>query len=248
MQSCRTSRAYFLISLSCFFRFHFQPREFDVDVITVTHIKITNTNTTLAMFTSLTARSAIAPASFALKKNSTRAASSSSSSSSALFVKNTASMDEMDAPTSSGMVDIDTAMKRAEEAPVKSSGGQTYSENETFKEIMGFSGWAPEVINCRAGMIAFVAALGAEFQSYNHETFGAQLHNHVFSLVFASLLITAATFMPSMQNADKYTSKPSSKPYGVFTPEAELTNGRLAIVGLVAATVAEKVLGHGLFA
>ena len=202
------------------------------------------------MFTSLTARSAIAPASFALKKNSTRAASSSSSSSSssAMFVKNTASMDEMDAPTSSGMVDIDTAMKRAEEAPVKSSGGQTYSENETFKEIMGFSGWAPEVINCRAGMIAFVAALGAEFQSYNHETFGAQLHNHVFSLVFASVLITAATFMPSMQNADKYTSKPSSKPYGVFTPEAELTNGRLAIVGLVAATVAEKVLGHGLFA
>jgi len=166
-----------------------------------------------------------------------------------MFVKNTASMDEMDAPTSSSseMVDIDSAMKRAE-APVKSSGSQTYSENETFKEIMGFSGWAPEVINCRAGMIAFVAALGAELQSYNHETFGAQLHNHVFSLVFASLLITAATFMPSMQNADKYTSKPSSKPYGVFTPEAELTNGRVAIVGLVAATVAEKVLGHGIFA
>ena len=42
--------------------------------------------------------------------------------------------------------------------------GQTYSENkpETFKEIMGFAGWAPEVINCRAGMVAFVAAMGAE--------------------------------------------------------------------------------------
>ena len=37
---------------------------------------------------------------------------------------------------------------------------------------MGFAGWAPEVINCRAGMVAFVAAMGAEMQSYNHETFG----------------------------------------------------------------------------
>lgn len=171
---------------------------------------------------------------------------------SSVIVKNTASMDEMDGTTtssssSSDMVDIDSAMQRAESP---TNNGQTYSENkpETFKEIMGFAGWAPEVINCRAGMVAFVAAMGAELQSYNHETFGAQLHDHVFSLVFASLLITAASFMPSMQNAEKYTSKPSSKPYGVFTPEAEITNGRMAIIGLVAATIAEKVMGHGIFA
>lgn len=171
---------------------------------------------------------------------------------SSVIVKNTASMDEMDGTTtssssSSDMVDIDSAMQRAESP---TNNGQTYSENkpETFKEIMGFAGWAPEVINCRAGMVAFVAAMGAELQSYNHETFGAQLHDHVFSLVFASLLITAASFMPSMQNAEKYTSKPSSKPYGIFTPEAEITNGRMAIIGLVAATIAEKVMGHGIFA
>ncbi len=172
---------------------------------------------------------------------------------SSVIVKNTASMDEMDDGTtttsssSSDMVDIDSAMQRAESP---TNNGQTYSENkpETFKEIMGFAGWAPEVINCRAGMVAFVAAMGAELQSYNHETFGAQLHDHVFSLVFASLLITAASFMPSMQNAEKYTSKPSSKPYGIFTPEAEITNGRMAIIGLVAATIAEKVMGHGIFA
>ncbi|CAL6378042.1 unnamed protein product [Bathycoccus prasinos] len=159
--------------------------------------------------------------------------------SSSMIVKNTASMDEMDSTTtsssSSDMVDIDSAMQRAESPTMNN--GQTYSENkpETFKEIMGFAGWAPEVINCRAGMVAFVAAMGAELQSYNHETFGA-------------LLITAASFMPSMQNAEKYTSKPSSKPYGIFTPEAEITNGRMAIIGLVAATVAEKVMGHGIFA
>ena len=111
---------------------------------------------------------------------------------------------------------------------------------------MGFSGWAPEVINCRAGMIAFVAAMGAEMQS--HETFFAQFHDHVFSLVFASLLITVASFMPSMQNADDYTSKPSSKPYGIFTPKAELTNGRAAIVGLLTVTIVEKIMGHGFFA
>ena len=125
------------------------------------------------------------------------------------------------------MVDIDSAMQRAESPTMNN--GQTYSENkpETFKEIMGFAGWAPEVINCRAGMVAFVAALGAELQSYNHETFGAQLHDHVFSLVFASLLITVASFMPSMQNADDYTSKPSSKAVRDFYPEAELTERRM---------------------
>ena len=66
--------------------------------------------------------------------------------------------------------------------------------------------------------------------------------------VFASLLITVASFMPSMQNADDYTSKPSSKPYGIFTPEAELTNGRAAIVGLLTVTIVEKIMGHGFFA
>ena len=97
-------------------------------------------------------------------------------------------------------------MKRSESNPSTSTSQYADAGNkkpETFKEIMGFSGWAPEVINCRAGMIAFVAAMGAEMQS--HETFFAQFHDHVFSLVFASLLITVASFMPSMQNADDYT-------------------------------------------
>ena len=90
--------------------------------------------------------------------------------SSSMIVKNTASMDELDSTTtsssSSDMVDIDSAMQRAESPTMNN--GQTYSENkpETFKEIMGFAGWAPEVINCRAGMVAFVAAMGAELQSY----------------------------------------------------------------------------------
>merc|ERR1711959_32089 len=125
-------------------------------------------------------------------------------------------------------------MKRSESNPSTSTSQYSDAGNkklETFKEIMGFSGWAPEVINCRAAMIAFVAAMGAEMQS--HETFFAQFHDHVFSLVFASLLITVASFMPSMQNADNYTSKPS----GIFTPEAELTNGRAAIVGLLTVTI-----------
>ena len=147
------------------------------------------------------------------------------------------------------MVNIDEAMKRSESNPSTSTSQYSDAGNkkpETFKEIMGFSGWAPEVINCRAGMIAFVAAMGAEMQS--HETFFVQFHDHVFSLVFASLLITVASFMPSMQNADNYTSKPSSKPYGIFTPEAELTNGRAAIVGLLTVTIVEKIMGHGFFA
>ena len=147
----------------------------------------------------------------------------------------TASFDEMDK-----QVPIDEALKRSETSSKKST--------DSFKDTMGFAGWAPEVINCRAGMIAFVSALGAEVNAYNHPSFASQAHDHVFSVVFASVLITAATFMPAMQNEKNYTSKPSSKPYGIFTPEAELTNGRLAIVGFFAAMVAEKFLGHAFFA
>ena len=80
-------------------------------------------------------------------------------------------------------------------------------------------------------MIAFVAAMGARCNP--RDVLRAISRPCVFAR-FRVLLITVASFMPSMQNADDYALKPSSKPYGIFTPEAELTNGRAAIVGLLA--------------
>lgn len=59
---------------------------------------------------------------------------------------------------------------------------------------MGFSGWAPEVVNGRVAQLAFVAGVGAELVT--GETLPHQFHDHIFSLVFASTLIALASFMP----------------------------------------------------
>merc|ERR1712242_581351 len=64
-------------------------------------------------------------------------------------------------------------------------------------DAMGFSGFAPEVINGRLAMLGFLAGVGAEMAQ--HETFAYQFSNHPVAFTFSALLITAASFMPAMQ-------------------------------------------------
>ena len=117
------------------------------------------------------------------------------------------------------------------------------SMKDSFLGAMSFGGWAPETINGRVAQIAFVAGLGAELST--GESFTAQFAHHVPSIVFASGLITLASFMPNMQNTDEYKANPTTfknieRP---FTVEAERTNGRGAMVGLVAMFIVEKLIG-----
>ena len=117
------------------------------------------------------------------------------------------------------------------------------SMKDNFVNAMSFGGWAPETINGRVAQIAFVAGLGAELAT--GESFTSQFAHHVPSLVFASGLITLASFMPNMQNTDEYKANPATfksieRP---FTVEAERTNGRGAMVGLVAMFIVEKIIG-----
>ena len=117
------------------------------------------------------------------------------------------------------------------------------SMKDNFVNAMSFGGWAPETINGRVAQIAFVAGLGAELST--GESFTSQFAHHVPSLVFASGLITLASFMPNMQNTDEYKANPATfksieRP---FTVEAERTNGRGAMVGLVAMFIVEKLIG-----
>jgi hypothetical protein len=110
---------------------------------------------------------------------------------------------------------------------------------------MGFSGWAPQVINGRVAQVAFVAGVGAELAT--GETLPHQFHDHVFSLVFASTLITLASFIPGIQ-AKKYTSDPETKgAFGPFTPGKEMMHGRLAMLGLAAALYLEQSSGVPFF-
>ena len=108
---------------------------------------------------------------------------------------------------------------------------------------MSFGGWAPELINGRVAQIAFVAGLGAELST--GQSFTEQFAAHTGSIVFASGLITLASFMPNMQATDEYTANPASlgKSNGPWTTSAEMTNGRGAMVGLVAMLLVEKAIG-----
>jgi hypothetical protein len=125
------------------------------------------------------------------------------------------------------------------------------SMKDAIMNTMAFGGWAPELINGRVAQIAFVAGLGAELST--GDSFTAQFAAHPFAIVFASGLITLASFMPNMQNAGDYTANPASlgKAEGPWTTSAEMTNGRGAMVGLVSMLLLEKAIGGpitGIFA
>ena len=125
------------------------------------------------------------------------------------------------------------------------------SMKESVMNTMSFGGWAPELINGRIAQIAFVAGLGAELST--GESFTTQFASHTGAIVFASGLITLASFMPNMQNADDYNANPASlgKSNGPWTTSAEMTNGRGAMVGLVSMLLVEKLVGGpitGIFA
>jgi hypothetical protein len=117
------------------------------------------------------------------------------------------------------------------------------SMKESVMNTMSFGGWAPELINGRIAQIAFVAGLGAELST--GESFTSQFAAHTGAIVFASGLITLASFMPNMQNADDYNANPASlgKSNGPWTTSAEMTNGRGAMVGLVSMLLVEKMIG-----
>ena len=116
------------------------------------------------------------------------------------------------------------------------------SKFEAFKNTMSFGAWAPETINGRVAQIAFVAGLGAELST--GESFTSQFAAHTGAIAFASGLITLASFMPSMQNADGYKADPATlKPGKPWTIDAEKANGRGAMIGLVSMLVLEKVIG-----
>merc|ERR1711865_477921 len=110
---------------------------------------------------------------------------------------------------------------------------------------MNFNGFAPETVNGRLAQIGFVAGLGAEIAT--GESFLTQFQTHPVAFGFATVLITAATFMPSMQQANNYTSDPKSVPnQGMFNANVEKMNGRAAMIGMVAMLATEAIKGGAL--
>ena len=116
---------------------------------------------------------------------------------------------------------------------------------------------AVEMINGRVAQIGWMAAL------YNEITQNKSLWNQVFSTrtftladgvsdtvtypgaglflaPFVGLVVLAASLAPVLKKASPDGVTAPGNALGPFKPEAELTNGRGAMVGLVALVLAEK--------
>lgn len=90
-------------------------------------------------------------------------------------------------------------------------------------DAMKFNGPAPELIQSRLAMVGFLA--GAIRETQTGETLLQQAQQLTPGTIFWLALIVVASLVP-------ITKAAKSEPFGVFTPRAELTNGRAAMLGI----------------
>ncbi|XP_066393428.1 low molecular mass early light-inducible protein HV90, chloroplastic-like [Miscanthus floridulus] len=105
-------------------------------------------------------------------------------------------------------------------------------------DALAFSGPAPERINGRLAMVGFVSALAVE--ATRGDGLLAQAGNGAGLAWFAytAVVLSAASLAPMLQGESA-----ESRSGGVMTADAELWNGRLAMLGLVALAVTEYLTG-----
>ncbi|CAM0150560.1 unnamed protein product [Urochloa decumbens] len=105
-------------------------------------------------------------------------------------------------------------------------------------DTLAFSGPAPERINGRLAMVGFVSALAVE--ASRGDGLLAQAGNGAGLAWFAytAVVLSAASLAPLLQGESA-----EERSGGVFTADAELWNGRLAMLGLVALAATEYLTG-----
>ncbi|KAG6597416.1 Early light-induced protein 1, chloroplastic [Cucurbita argyrosperma subsp. argyrosperma] len=109
-----------------------------------------------------------------------------------------------------------------------------------FSDVLAFSGPAPERINGRLAMIGFVAAVAVE--AWKGQDVLEQIGNGGIPwFVGTSVVLTLASLIPLFKGVSV-----ESKSKGLMTSDAELWNGRFAMLGLVALAFTEFVKGGSL--
>ncbi|KZV50302.1 early light-induced protein 1, chloroplastic-like, partial [Dorcoceras hygrometricum] len=108
-----------------------------------------------------------------------------------------------------------------------------------FTDIMAFDGPAAERVNGRLAMLGFTTAIAVEL------TRGQDLFTQIQSgglkwFVVTTLLFSVASLIPLFRGV---SADSTSKPGGLMSSDAELWNGRAAMVGLVALAYTEYLTG-----
>lgn len=104
---------------------------------------------------------------------------------------------------------------------------------------MSFTGIAPEMINGRLAMLGFVAAVGAEIAT-GQDVF-TQWSERPGAIVAAGVTIIVASLVPFLRG-DR-----NDKRVSIFSPTAEVINGRAAMVGFACLLIFEFLKHQPLF-
>lgn len=125
--------------------------------------------------------------------------------------------------------------------PLKKEETPKPKPNTNLSDLFAFSGPAPERINGRLAMIGFVAAIAVEASK------GTDLFTQISDggglqwFLGTTILLSAASLVPLLKGV-----RAEGKTEGVMNSNAELWNGRFAMVGLVALALTEYVTGSAL--
>ncbi|KQK20603.1 high molecular mass early light-inducible protein HV58, chloroplastic [Brachypodium distachyon] len=105
-------------------------------------------------------------------------------------------------------------------------------------DALAFSGPAPERINGRLAMVGFVAALSVEAARGGGLLSQAGSGAGLGWFLTTTALLSVASLVPLLQGQSV-----ESKSSGFWTADAELWNGRFAMLGLVALAATEVITG-----
>merc|ERR1719261_1568310 len=155
---------------------------------------------------------------------------------------------EGDAPAAMGLIDpADGSI--AEAAPLGDDNALLDRAMVAFTDSR-----AVEVINGRAAMVGWMLALSAEID--RHTSLWGQLFNTrtstypgsgFFLVPLVVLAALGASLAPTLKKSSPNGLDETPEAFGPFKPEAELTNGRGAMVGLVSLLVVEHFTKGALF-